>query len=229
MSAQDTSTPTEAPSQGISKHSEEHYNQCIQENERIINEVLKGTNGFWLFGYGSILWKQDFHFSDKLVGYINGYSRRFWQESSDHRGTPSHPGRVCTLVRDVQKVTWGLAFYVPESHKQQVVENLNFREKNGYSVTMEIFNPRDVSRDPFKVLLYVAREDNKCFVRGESLEETAKVIAWAEGPSGKNKEYLFNLVEALKQLQIDNEDDKSHVYALDKIVKDILENNQHKS
>lgn len=57
-----------------------------------------GHEEFWIFGYGSLIFKPPPGVEKAVAGYITGYVRRFWQMSHDHRGTPDAPGRVVTLI-----------------------------------------------------------------------------------------------------------------------------------
>ena len=166
---------------------------------------------FWIFGYGSLIWRPDFPFLESRPGNICHWSRRFWQGSHDHRGTENRPGRVLTLIEREGKRCHGRAFRVTK----EVLAHLDQREKNGYKrhdVSIQLPSTRVAG------IVYIAGQQNAAFLGDAPLEAIADQICQSEGPSGSNVEYLTKLAEALKDLRI--EDD--HVFRLDTMVRNKL-------
>ncbi len=159
----------------------------------------------WLFGYGSLIFKADFPFLDRRPARIRGWTRRFWQGSHDHRGTPDAPGRVVTLIPEAGAICAGMAYLITPA----VFEHLDYREKNGYlRFATEILFSDDERAEG---LIYIATPDNEAFLGPATEADIARQIAEAKGPSGPNSAYLLELAQALREL---GEDDP-HVFAIE--------------
>lgn len=175
------------------------------------------ADSFWLFGYGSLIWKADFPFLERQPAWIFDWSRRFWQGSQDHRGTPLAPGRVVTLVPEMGARCDGMAYRITPA----VLQQLDMREKNGYlrELVPIHFAPQlvsgSISAQSVEGLIYLATPDNAAFLGAAPLSHMARQIAYASGPSGSNSEYLLNLERALQELGVQDQ----HVSALASLVK----------
>ncbi|MEC7489128.1 MAG: gamma-glutamylcyclotransferase [Pseudomonadota bacterium] len=154
----------------------------------------------WLFGYGSLVWRPDFPFDEVRVATIAGWSRRFWQGSTDHRGVPGSPGRVVTLVEDPEAVCIGRAYLVDNANRAMVLRKLDFREKGGYSLrNIEVTFPENGGTKA-GALVYIAGPDNSEWLGAALPDEIAEQISGSSGPSGNNDEYVKRLAGALRDI-----------------------------
>ena len=176
--------------------------------ERNQNANLLPDDGrpVWLFGYGSLIYKVGFEFLEARQATLEGWKRRFWQGSHDHRGTPEKPGRVVTLIPDAQARCAGIAYRV----SPDVFSHLDIREKNGY---LRLFKSLTLSDgDTVDALVYIATEDNPAFVGPAPERDIAARILECHGPSGPNRDYALALADALRRM---GEDDP-HVFGIER-------------
>ncbi|WP_396587896.1 gamma-glutamylcyclotransferase [Bermanella sp. R86510] len=189
-----------------------HINTIEQNKQR---QDLTSYDDIWLFGYGSLIYKVDFPFLEQRPAFINGWQRRFWQGSHDHRGTPEAPGRVVTLIAaEPNTRCYGMAYRV----NADVFEHLDHREKNGYlRYEVDIYFS-DQQEQKHTGLVYIADPNNSAFL-GESNEaDIAKQIHHSHGPSGPNRDYALRLADALNELGFED----NHVQEIEKCLKRIV-------
>lgn len=59
----------------------------------------------WIFGYGSLVWRVDFPYTEKLIGHIKDYDRQFCHASIDHQGTPEKVNKLSIINETTQLKT----------------------------------------------------------------------------------------------------------------------------
>lgn len=171
----------------------------------------------WLFAYGSLIWRPNLPFSRRVRGYVEGYERRFWQASPDHRGDAMNPGRVATLHALLGGRCWGVAYELNERDVDQVLSKLDQRESAGYQRIQLTFHAKDRALSgALPALVYVAGPDNENYAGEATLAEIASVVSRSSGPSGHNIEYVLRLAEALAELGAEDE----HVFELANLLSD---------
>ncbi len=161
----------------------------------------------WVFGYGSLIWRQDFPFLDDRRAYVVGWARRFWQGSHDHRGVADDPGRVVTLIEAPGERCEGRAFLVGPD----VFAHLDHREKNGYArqrVTLHF----DDGTAPG--VTYLAPAGNAAYLGPAPAVEMVRQIRRCSGESGTNVDYVIELANALRRLGIED----AHVFELESML-----------
>ncbi len=155
-------------------------------------DLSNSSTNLRIFGYGSLCWRPDGLLCDanrikRSYATALGYKRCWCQKSADHRGTADFCGIVCTLLSDDEVasvygtdsksvsstyVTEGVVYEVVpkdgEDHASfidQLLEELDFREKGGYARDLiDVVVLDEVTNEPrvCQALLYRGTHESKC-------------------------------------------------------------------
>ena len=157
---------------------------------------MEESTNLWVFGYGGLIWKPGFQHGKIIVGYVDGFARRFWQGNETHRGIPGKPGRVATLVEEANATTYGVAM---ELLGEEALEYLNNKEitLGGYIQKITMFNSADDKHLTFPVLVFIATNKSSFWLGPAEPHLIAEQVVTSSGPSGHNVEYVLRLAEWL--------------------------------
>src|SRR5689334_21810735 len=81
---------------------------------------------FWVFAYGSLIWKPAFEFAESRRAVVRGWHRSFCLRQTRWRGTPEQPGLMMALDRGGSCT--GVAYRLPPDGVEAQLHQLLRRE-----------------------------------------------------------------------------------------------------
>jgi cation transport protein ChaC len=155
---------------------------------------------FWVFGYGSLMWRPGFAHTETERARLHGYRRSLCVRSWVHRGTRERPGLVLGLDRGGSCV--GLAFRVPLELRDEVMAYLRERELVTSVYLERILPVRLADGRIVQAVCYIVDRAHVQYAGSLEEEAAADIVRGAVGQSGRNEDYVLSAVEHLAALDI---------------------------
>jgi len=146
----------------------------------------------WVFGYGSLMWRPDFPFVEREVATLHGRRRAFCIYSVHHRGTAARPGLVLGLAPG--GAVRGIAYRVDEAQWREVYAYLREREQPTETYVESAAAIRLADGRRVQALVFLSDRGHPQWAGLLDLDAQARLIAGARGLSGRNVDYLRDLV-----------------------------------
>jgi len=158
--------------------------------------------GFWVFGYGSLMWNPGFAFAERRVGFLRGYHRSFCLYSHRYRGTPEKPGLVLGLDRG--GCCRGIVYRVTDKNADAARGYLWEREMNPTGERESSYHPRHVQvftdKGVVDAVAFVVKRDHPQYAGKLPQERLLQCVMQGEGGRGTCFDYLANTVQHLDEL-----------------------------
>ena len=155
---------------------------------------------FWVFGYGSLMWRPGFDFVERVPARLIGLHRALCVYSFVHRGTPEQPGLVLGLDRG--GMCRGIAFRVAAAAREKTVAYLRAREQvtTVYLETMRRIELEEKARRQVRALCFIVDRSHVQYAGRLTLAECLHHVRQGHGRSGPNRDYVLDAVQSLEAL-----------------------------
>jgi len=161
---------------------------------------LGDMGDFWVFGYGSLIWRPGFAHIETRRARLHGFRRSLCVYSWVHRGTRERPGLVLGLDRGGSCI--GLAFRVPGELRDEVVGYLRERELVTNVYLERMLAVRLENGDTVNAICYVVDREHEQYAGSLTTADAVAVVKGATGQSGINEDYVLSTLDHLEALGI---------------------------
>ena len=155
---------------------------------------------FWVFAYGSLMWRPGFEFLESVTAHLSGARRSLCVWSWVHRGTREHPGLVLGLDRGGS--CRGVAYRVADGKRDTVLAYLRERElvTDVYREVVRPIRLDQPGRPLARALAYVVDREHAQYAGCLAPEAILRHVRDSHGRSGANADYVINTVRHLRSL-----------------------------
>jgi len=157
----------------------------------------------WVFGFGSLMadgWEKDFSCIQRVKAELKGYRRVLNKASVSNWGTRDCPCPTLNLVFEANASCIGIAFEFSEKKRCEVEAYLARREGKGFNLSVVEVVAEGSGTVEALVFLYAGRN----IIRTLDMQATFKLVSYAKGSSGKCTDYVVDVYEQLKKLDIND-------------------------
>jgi glutathione-specific gamma-glutamylcyclotransferase len=151
----------------------------------------------WVFGYGSLMWRPGFPYLERVAAMLHGRRRAFCIYSVHHRGTPDRKGLVLGLAPG--GAVRGIAYRIAEADWLATHAYLMEREQPTETYVEARVVVRLSGGRRIEAVSFLSDTTHPQWAGVLSLERQAELIAGATGHSGRNVDYLADLVGHLRE------------------------------
>lgn len=156
----------------------------------------------WVFAYGSLMWRPDFDYVERVPGLLRGVHRALCVYSTRYRGTPERPGVVLGL--DHGGSCQGIVFRVEAARVAATRAYLTEREMVN-RVYREAMRPvRLADGRQVNALAYIVDRRHQQYARGLDRAHLVDLIRKGHGLGGPCKDYVLNTLASLREIGIDD-------------------------
>lgn len=153
---------------------------------------------FWIFAYGSLMWRPGFAYEAALPAQCKGAHRALCVYSVHYRGTPKRPGLVLGL--DLGGSCQGVAYLIPRRAAPETLGYVRRRELvtrayREFSLPVHLL---DGSERQVRAVCYLANRSHSQYAGALPLANQAAIVRRSYGHSGSNIDYLVNTVAHLR-------------------------------
>jgi cation transport protein ChaC len=183
--------------------------------EALTRELIADCKGgpFWVFAYGSLIWKPECDFVEHRRATAHGWHRSFCMTLTRWRGTPDCPGLMLAL--DHGGACHGVACRLPDDDQAAQLGKLLRREiDQRHDIGTLRWISAKTEAGKVRALTFYAGPRASYYTGKLPDAEVARILARAAGHWGSCANYLFQTVTKLEEYGIHD----SHLWKLQEMV-----------